>query len=243
MQNEIKLWCPKTWPEFIGKQNHRPVERLQHNAIAHRRPQKLLLIGPYGCAKTTLGRFTIRANRCSHVTVDGDPCHVCSECTRQGPLYNGDGAEYQQYEFDCHRIVTRAELLPLLEAIELAYKPAVLFDQFEALETAALNALLTFLHDFRGVFIATITDVDFRELPPPLFERLRKIYLSLPETEEMVAFFKLMAPQWGVIADDEMLRLMVTRTEQSFRTCLDILQAAQENDPPVLNRDTIQEFL
>jgi len=253
VKNETKTWCPENWFEFIGDKNRRPVGRLQRCAIVHRLPLLVLLIGAYGCAKTTLARFLVKAYRCLNATADGSPCHTCDDCTRQGPDYNGDGMVYQQYEYDCHRYATPKKLQPILERIEQDDRPIVFLDQLEGLTEKALRLLLTFLNNFKGVFIAAIATDDFQKLKravrtmpalAPVFERMRKVYLHIPEVDEMVALFKSKAPEWGVIADDEaMLRLMVTASQRSFRTCLDILQAAEEDDPPVLDRATIEEFL
>lgn len=250
--NKIMIWTPKTWQEFIGNNNRRQDERLRRIAIDRSLPLLLLLVGPYGCGKSVRARHIIRAYRCPHVTADGNPCHECEQCTRQGPLFNSDGIEYQQWEFDCHRIVTKTQLSPRIDDIESADKPAVFFDQFEGLSEKALRLLLTFLDNFKGIFIAAIATNDLhrlqravRRMPAvaPVFERIRKVYLRIPEVEEMVAFFKSKAPEWGITADEQMLRLMVTASKCSFRTCLDISQAAHENNPPVLDRATIEEFL
>ena len=225
-------------------------------AIAHRLPLLVLLIGAYGCGKTKLAEFLSKAYCCCQATADGNPCRDpdCYDCNWPGPLYNGDGTVYRRYEFDCHRVKTRAELRSKLEDIEFDDRLVVFFDQLEGLNEKALRLLLTFLDNFKGVFIAAIADDDFQKLKQtvrtmpalaPVFERIRKVYLHISEIDEMVAFFKSKAPEpeWGISADEEMLRIMVTASQRSFRTCLDILQAGQENDPPVLDRATIEEFL
>jgi replication-associated recombination protein RarA len=249
VEKAIEPWRPPTGDDFVGAKNRPRVERLHRGAIARSLPLLLLLIGPYGCAKTSLARFIIKVYRCLRRTADGNPCHHCDHCDRQGTLFNGDGYGFPQYEFDCQNKEDRAELQLALRQIRSSDEPIALFlDQLEGLSESALNALLTFLHDFKGVFIAAITDHDFKKMNkkiPALCERLHKVPLFLPETKEMVEFFqeKAKTPQWGITADEEMLRVMVKASKRSFRTCLKILQAAHDNDPPVLDRPTIEEFL
>ena len=251
--NEIRTWRPRARADLIGEKNRRKDDRWYRIAVARLLPLIVLFIGPYGCGKSVRARLLVKIVRCRHRAADGTPCHKCDDCTRQGPSFNDEGAVYTQYEINCHEYATKAKLQPLLDRVKSAERPVVFFDQFEGLNEKALRLLLTFLDNFKGVFVAAIADDDYRRLKQmirttpalaPAFERMRKVYLHIPEVDEMVALFKSKAPEWGVIADDEaMLRLMVTASQRSFRTCLDILQAAEEDDPPVLDRATIEEFL
>lgn len=247
MSNEIKFWRPQTWSDFIGTQNSGCIERLQRSVATHTPPPPLLLVGPYGCAKTALARHIIKAHCCPHVTENGNPCNApgCEACIRQGPDYNGEGDVYEHYEFDCTRFTAKADVVERLRYVLSAHRPAVFWDEFGALNANAMKLLLTAVNDFSGIFIAAMTDEDLakRTIPPPLFDRLRKVYLTIPTSGELVDFFITKAAGWGVAVDEATVRLMVNASQRSFRTCLDILQAARENTPPILDRDTLEEFL
>src|SRR4051794_24203631 len=101
---DIKRWRPQTFGDFIGAANTRPLQRLQRAAIARRLPPALLIIGPYGCSKTSLARLLLMAYGCQRPDpATGDPCHRCDECLRQGVEYNGEGLTYRHWEVDCTR--------------------------------------------------------------------------------------------------------------------------------------------
>jgi hypothetical protein len=250
--NEIRAWRPKERSDFIGAKNHRQDDRWNLNAIARRLPCMLLLIAPQCCGNSERARYIKKVYCCSDRTADGTPCHKCEGCVRQGPQFNEDAPVCTQYEIDCYEYDSKAKLMPLLVRIRNVEKPAVFFDHLDALNGETLSLMLSFLDRFKGVFIAAVTDVAFREMQrqvpttpavSQLLDRLTLVYLYAPESEEIVTFLKAKAPEWGVTADEEMLRLLVTASGCSFRRCLDVLQAAHDNTPPVLDRATIEEFL
>lgn len=252
-KRRIGAWRPATFGEFIGEANRRAVARLQRIAVAHRpvsgNPSPLgiapptLLIGPYGCSKTVLAEHFVKACCCPHADPRGNPCNTCIECLSQGPERNGEGLLYRHYFFDCARIQTRHDLCEKLLLAEEIDEVAVIWDEFGKLaDRRSMDMLLGTATRFRGVFVATTTDEDFCRLPPPLFERLRKVWLETPTEEEITAFLKAKADEWGIHAPRNMVQRMVRGTRRSFRSCLDIMQAASENSPPVLDIPTIREF-
>ena len=203
-----------------------------------------LLIGPYGCAKTVIAEYFVKACCCPHADPQGNPCDECIECLNQGPEHNGEGLRYRHYFFDCTRITTRQELREKLYLVEEEDEVTVIWDEFGKLANRRLmDMLLGTATRFRGLFVATTTDEDFRRLPAPLFERFRKVWLAIPSEDEMVAFLESKAGEWGIDASRDLVQRMVRGTQRSFRTCLDIMQAASENSPPVLDLPTIREFV
>lgn len=246
-----RLWRPRTFGEIIGRANTRSVRRLQQ-AARERSLVITLILGPYGCAKTSLARLLMASFCCQAPDPQtADPCQRCEGCLRQGPGYNGEFHTCRHWEIDCTGNIGRKEVANVLMQARQEDPVAIFFDELPRLsEQSAQSPLLTFTHDLRqGLFLAAAAyggTAEQPELPrvlPPLFERMRKVYLSLPEVEEMVSFFRRMTPQWQVQTEDSLLREMVMRTGRSFRSCLDVLDAAACNDPPVLDRDTLDEFL
>lgn len=242
MESVIKTWHPQAWSDFIGEKNRNSVDRLRGLAVARSRPNKLVLIGPYGVGKTKLAEFFLKSYCCPNMSSTGDPCHVCDYCLHHGPADNGEGYPYPHYTFDCNRIEKKNDLLKIIDVLEDTDGiPNVFFDELFALPTHSLRSLLTFLDNFQGNFVAAITDKDFGGLPPPLYERLSKIYLQFPKVEELVRFFVSQIPAWGIVAEDGLLRLLVTATQRSFRSCLDVLQTARDDPSHTLNRRMIED--
>ena len=241
--NAIRTWRPPIFDDYIGAANSRPVRRLQQAAIRREPPRPLLLIGPYGASKTSLARHLIASFCCENPSPHGDPCHKCHECARQGAEHNGEGLSYAHWELDCTRYLHRNEVRQVIQEIDTSQDVAVFWDEFSRLRAkSAQPLLLKPSEDIHGIWIVAMTSDHYRTMDAQLFERFRKVWLTIPTADEMVAFFKKKATDWGVIASEEIIRLMVDRTQRSFRSCLDLLAAGAENEGRLLDRDTLEEF-
>ena len=245
--NDIKTWRPRAWSDFVGAANHRKVRRLQQAAIRREPPGQLALIGPHGTGKTSLARHTTASFCCENPTGDGAPCCSCWECEYQGIEHNGMGYKYAHWELDCSQFTDRNEIRKTIHGIQdtqVGQNVAVFCDEFHNLHVnGAQSMLLKPSEDVHGTWIVAMTDEHYRSMDDALFERFRKVWLTIPTASEMVDFFAKKVLQWKVHATEDILRLMVTETQCSFRTCLDIVAAAAENDDRVLDRETLEEFL
>lgn len=239
---DIHLWRPSQWDEFIGAVNKPHVTRLQKCAIRRRLPSPLLLIGPYGCSKTTLARHAINAFCCERPSASGDPCHSCFECKTQGPDYNGMGREYVHWELDSSQYVDLADIVAIVRSIRAEPSPvAVFWDEFQELKPrGGAGALRKAIEDVKGLWIISTTDEHVQSFDPHLFERLDKVWLSIPTADELVAFFRTKSNEWDIKASDDILRLMVTTTNRSFRTCLKIMAAAAQELDHKLDREILE---
>jgi len=238
----LNTWTPKTWSEFIGETNRPYIERLQTSAIRRAPPRPVLLIAPFGGGKSALGDFLIKSHACPNITPTGDPCHACYDCQIVLPAQNGMGQSYLRYTEDCHLLRTdRERLIDVLDVMQQEDKVAVFFDELHGLGRN-LNLLLTVLPKFQGIFVAAIKDTEYHKLPPELFDRFRKVWLQIPTVDELVQFFCNKAGSLGIKADALHVGVMVEGCGRSFRTCLDILQAALDRSPAVLDRRLLEEF-
>ena len=75
-----RKYRPKRFAD-VAVQSH--VSNTLKGAIARGRvAHGYLLCGPRGVGKTTLARVLAMALNCENKTDDGEPCGVCSSCTR-----------------------------------------------------------------------------------------------------------------------------------------------------------------
>jgi replication-associated recombination protein RarA len=242
--NEIKTYRPPTWNAFLGAANRPLIQRLQRAAIRREPPRPLLVVAPYGAGKTSLARHLTAAFCCERPSTSGDPCHKCGECERQGPEHNGEGDAFVHWELDCTRYTDVSEVRKVIQTIEDESKVAVIWDEFARLSVESAQALLLKpTEDVRGIWIVATTVDHYRRMDAQLFERFRKIWLTIPTVNELVDGFMLLLPTFGVLASRDMIELMVRGTQSSFRSCLDILAAAAENENRTLDLATLEEFL
>ena len=242
--NEIRMWRPRRWQDFVGAANRRTVERLQRAVIRREPPRPMLFIGPYGSAKTSLARHLIASICCENPSAGGDPCCVCRECVYQGSEHNGMGAKFAHWELDCTRFSDRAEVRQTVLAILAEERVAVFWDEFQRLRVKSAQALLLKpSEDIRGLWMLAMTDDQYRRMDPQLFERFRKVWLTTPTVAETVSFFVGKTIEWQIGASEEIVALMVAATQRSFRSCLDLLAAGAENHDRTLDQKTLEEFL
>jgi replication-associated recombination protein RarA len=242
--NEIKTWRPPTWSDFLGAANRPLIQRLQRAAIRREPPRPLLVVAPYGVGKTSLARHLMAAFCCEHPLASGDPCHECWECTHHGSEHNGEGYAFAHWELDCTRYTDVSGVRKVIQEIEAESKVAVFWDEFARLRVESAQALLLKpTEDVRGIWIVATTEDHYRRMDAQLFERFRKIWLTIPTVNELVDGFMLLLPTFGVLTSRDMIERMVRGTQRSFRSCLDILAAAAENENRTLDLATLEEFL
>ena len=240
---EIRNTRITRFSSFAG--NGGKIARLQQRAIGGDFDQKLLIIGPYGCGKTSLARHEINVPACHNPDPQtGDPCEDCPTCRSRLPEDNGTPGHFPRYEVDCGINNTRAQLLPYIEVFAGLDCGAVFLDEFHAVGDKATQRMFhKVAEDFPGLFIIAVTDVGMTSLSPDLFERFDKVVLTMPTVQEIVRHFERETERWGVHATQALITELVTRSRRSFRTCHRVFAAAAENPDRTLDMATIDEYL
>ena len=250
--DSVKHWRPSTFSEIVGARNRRTVERLQRAAI-QRQPLAGILLGSYGSAKTTLAQLLMKSYVCQKPNAQtGDPCEKCSHCRSVNPDYNGESHTFQHWEIDCSQPITREDVGQLVdEARSSVWPPFIILDEFHRLsKRSAQDVLLKFAEGLRHGVLLTIamTDADrpsawSTQIRPALLDRLKRYYLVLPESEEMVSALWAKLPSWNIDSTKEALRELVARSQCSFRTCLNVLDDARNVNDGCLDMDLIDDIL
>ena len=154
------------------------------------------------------------------------------------------GSAFSHWELDCTAFTDRTEIRQVLHQIQEADHVAVFWDEFQRLRVkSAQSMLLKPSEDTRGLWIVAMTDDQYHQMDPQLFERYRKVWLAIPTAVEMADFLQAKAREWSVTVQREIIDLMVDVTQRSFRSCLNLLAAGAENPDRVLDRATLEEFL
>ena len=241
----IRTWRPSRFADVVGEKNRRTIRRLQRQVLEGNLASPMLVVSPYGYGKTSLVRLLLLALNCQQRDPNtADPCLRCPQCECSGPAYCGFGHPFRRVEIDCAQI-DRGELVDLCQEFLFDRAAALFLDELHRLEAVRTQeALLKFVEDFPGRFIGAVMDDRLLEVIPPLLERMQKIWLVPPTKEEMVEFFlRKCSGEWQLEAPERLVRLMVERSNRSFRDCQRVLGAAAENDGRILDLETLEEFL
>ena len=205
----------------------------------------MLVVSPYGYGKTTLVRLLLLSLNCQRRDpTTADPCMQCPQCEFSGRAYCGYGDPFHRVEIDGTQL-DRRELIDLCREFIHDRDVALFLDELHHLEaTHSQEALLKFVEDFPGLFIGAVMQDRLCEVIPPLLERMQMVWLEPPTTDEMVDFFVTKCGgEWQLEAPERLVRLLVERSNRSFRMCLRVLGAAAENDGRSLDLETLEEFL
>ena len=250
MSKQPKIWRPASFADIVGKKNQEIVKRVQLYAIK-RSLLILLLIGPYGSGKTALARL-LMASYCCHSPDEttADPCNTCENCCQQGPDYNGVISHRYHWEIECNQALSQEELPSVVLEARQTNKIALFVDELGRLkERNGQEALLKFVEDRKEGLIVGAVGYNLSDsssnvqIIPPLYERMRKEYLSIPTTLELVSFFSQKAKEWEIQHEISVLKEMVKRSQNNFRICLDILDMAFQYKPRKLSTELLEAFL
>lgn len=248
MSFRIKYWRPERYDDIVGEHNRRLMRLLQSAALWNRCIAGLFL-GEKGTVKTSAARLVQRSYTCeARDPVTGDGCLRCVPCLSVGTDHSGDLHGYRHWEIDCTQGVGRAEVVTILQQARQEHRALLIFDETQRLpERTAQEALLKFAEDFRGVLLVLVMlepgEVRSAKILPALYDRLRKFRFVMPPAGDMVRFFSGKCPGWGVEAPEPLLREMVARARRSFRDCLDVLDAAKEDNGGRLTQDLLDTLL
>jgi DNA polymerase III gamma/tau subunit len=241
----IRSWRPSRFSDIVGAENRRTIRRLQKGLLEGSLASPMLVVSPFGYSKTSLVRLVLLALNCrQRDPATADPCLKCDQCQCSGRDYCGFGYPFRRVEVDCAHL-DRRELVDLCRELLFDRDVALFLDEIHHLEaTYSQEALLKFVEDFPGRFICAVMQDRLHEVIPPLRERMQMIWLVPPTEEEMVEFFlRKCSAEWQLEAPERLVRLMVERSNRSFRICQRVLGAAAENDGRGLDGDTLDEFL
>ena len=247
----IKDMRPRRLADVVGRKNQVTLSTLRP-FLRDRRGFAGLLLGGIGSGKTSTARILKAGYNCLRPDpATGEACWACPHCLRCDAGHNGEWLTYQTWEIDGTRRPDREFLAGLVEEARAGFLPPFLFaDELARLdEHTAQPVLFKFVEDLAdGVFVGAAMADDRHEfrrhkIHPALHDRLTKFHLTPPEPDEVVTFFSLRVPEWGVNADEDTLRLLVDRSGASFRECLRVLDHAQLANSGRLDRAFLDSML
>lgn len=178
------------------------------------KPRTILLSGPFGCGKTTLGKIFARAINCQAGT--GEVCGTCISCTTSENSFTG----YTEYDSSIiGNVKTLRELQDSFYHSVSDYRRVILFDEAQVISREAQSALLKVTEDVpEGVwFLFATTD------PENLLPALRSRSLELELTVAPSYIIKERVAQLSKFTElqisEEDTEVIVDRASGHFRNC------------------------
>lgn len=213
---------PKTFKEVAGHKNItetlKCIAKSPNNA-----PRTIILQGEYGTGKTTCARILARALNCPN-QVNGEPCGNCPVCNSDldiSPFY---------VEYDSAVVGGVDQIRDLRETFyynsDKGYKIIVL-DECHLISPTAQGALLKVFEETKGNIFFLLCTTDAQKLLPTIRSRSLELRFNLIPDVYLKENLKSIAEKEGIQIEDEILDLIVSRSEGHARNAQMLLDRYQ----------------
>lgn len=228
---------PQSLSELIGQDAVKKnlLLSFQNNKLSH----AYLFVGPRGTGKTSTARILAKMVNCemgssalgvahgklatSHEPQPTSlPCNKCTTC-----LSITDGSNLDLIEIDAASNRGIEDIRSLRDKIKLApstnKKKVYIIDEVHMLTTEAFNALLKTLEEppEHALFILATTELG--KIPQTILSRVQRLDFKLATSEELLEALGRIANQEKIDIDEESLKLLVQKSDGSFRDGVKLL--------------------
>ena len=229
MQNLASKYRPKTFEEVVGQQS---AVRWLGGQVRNQTAKPVLLHGPSGLGKTSLGRIYAQGLFCESGSSSGSPCRACRQCVdfekRRHPEY---------IELNCAREGSLENIKPVLKYLTIhpmfSGRRIVLFDEAQQMSPKAFDALLKLLEEPPPwvVFIIVTTAID--QLPEAIKSRCTVHELKPVGFELRVSLLKRICEAERIEYEGEGLALIAELSGSNLRELIVRLDQVIEDGGPV----------
>ena len=220
---------PKIWDDVVGQNLEKEI--LQKAIIKNNIFHAILLIGPKGSGKTTIGRLIAQSINCIN-RKDANPCLECETCI----------SIMKKQSLDIHEIDAASnggvdDIRKLKEASSINSKllyQVWIIDECHMLSKGAWNAFLKTLEEPNPntIFILATTDQD--KIPETILSRCATFYFKKINKHNIFTKLKEICEKESIEYEEEALNIIANASKGGMRNALVFLeQAAIVSDGPI----------
>ncbi|MFM2428783.1 MAG: hypothetical protein RL012_667 [Bacteroidota bacterium] len=214
-----RKYRPAVFDHVVGQPH---ITTTLRNAIKDKHlAQAFLFCGPRGVGKTTCARILAKTINCQRVTVDIEPCNVCTSC-----ISFNDNRSFNVYELDAASNNSVEDIRALVEQVR--YPPQAgqykvyIIDEVHMLSNAAFNAFLKTLEEPPSYAIFILATTERHKIIPTILSRCQIFDFHRIQPKDIVQQLKHIAQQEGITYEEEALHLMSQKADGALRDALSI---------------------
>lgn len=241
---------PQTITELDNSQVRERIAKLLHSKTL---PHALLFIGPKGMGKTSTARIIAKAVNClqnaftrrvgGFAEKGGDsfePCNNCANClaiaTGSCPdVIEQDAASNRGIE-EVRKLIREASYAPMTGRYRV-----YIIDEAHMITPDAFNALLKTLEEPPKTVLFILATTNEEKLPTTIISRCVRIPFGKAQTNDIVHMLKRITKAEQLTVTDDLLTLIATYSEQSFRDAAKMLEELVMQD--MLSIEAAEQYL
>lgn len=214
MPSLSQKYRPQSFADVTG-QSH-VTETLRKEVATGVLGHAFLFCGPRGVGKTTTARIFAKALNCL-TPKDGEPCNKCEKCIaanegRQFDMIELDAATHNGVDTVRESIIEHVRFAPMSGA-----RKVYVLDEAHMLTPAAWNALLKTLEEPPAYAFFILATTEWHKVPATIVSRCQRFEFKRVPDGIMSDRVKFLAKEEGWKIDDDVTRLIVSRSEGCVR--------------------------
>ena len=216
-------------------------ESLKNIVKSGKIPHAFLFAGPKGSGKTSAARILAKIVNCERLTVNGEPCDKCEQCTS---ISRGNNLDVIEMDAASHRGIDDVRILR--DAVKLsptkAKKKIYIIDEAHMLTTEASNALLKTLEEPPEHVIFILATTNPEKLIDTIRSRVTYILFQKANEEEIVRSLKRVVLGEKIKIKDDALRVVAKTSGGAFRDAIKTLEQITSEGRD-LSKESLEELL
>jgi len=216
-------------------------ESLKNIVKSGKIPHAFLFAGPKGSGKTSAARILAKIVNCERLTVNGEPCDKCEQCTS---ISRGNNLDVIEMDAASHRGIDDVRILR--DAVKLSPTKAkskiYIIDEAHMLTPEASNALLKTLEEPPEHVIFILATTNPEKLIDTIRSRVTYILFQKANEEEIVRSLKRVVLGEKIKIKDDALRIVAKTSGGAFRDAIKTLEQITSEGRD-LSKESLEEFL